>query len=116
MPYNLSCSSRRSEFCGASGTTICTKGSGTRANRDWQSVTISDGHDLCTFAAFRFTDLVPPFFCRSETRVDKRFTDVDCASSTEFARNRSHDPRHYAGANPLLKSPMTGLERGVSVG
>src|SRR5262249_1746285 len=57
-----------------------------------------------------------PLFCGCEARVDECFTNIDCASLTEFARRGSHDPRHPAGANPLLKSAMAGLERGVSVG
>lgn len=49
-------------------------------------------------------------------RPGKGFTDVDCASDTEFVRMGSHDPRHHAAPNPWLELPMTGLERGVSVG
>src|SRR5690348_15565559 len=37
-------------------------GSGTLgANRDWQSVTICDRHDLCSLSALRLSDLAPPF-------------------------------------------------------
>ena len=56
------------------------------------------------------------FFSGRETWVDKCFTDIDCASDTEFVRKGSHDPRHYAEPNLLLKSPMTGLERGYRSG
>src|ERR1700678_2781818 len=85
------------------------------ANRNWQPITICNRHDLCSLAAFRFSDLATPLFSGRETRVDKYFTDIDCASDTEFMCKGSHDPRHHAEPNPLLKSPMTGLERGVSV-
>jgi hypothetical protein len=57
-----------------------------------------------------------PLFCGGESGVDKCFAEIDCASCTKFARKVSRDPRHHAGANPLLKTPMAGLERGVSVG
>jgi hypothetical protein len=78
------------------------------ANRNWQPVTICNRHDLCSLAAFRFSDLAPTFFSGRETRVDKCFTDIDGASDTELMRKGSHDPRHHAEPNPLLKSPMTG--------
>jgi hypothetical protein len=31
-------------------------------NRNWQPVTISDRHNLCSLAAFRLSDLQSPFF------------------------------------------------------
>jgi len=67
------------------------------------------------FPRFVFPTLRSPF-CGCEARVDNCFTDIDCASLTEFARKGSHDARHHAGANPLLKSPMTGPERGYRSG
>jgi hypothetical protein len=57
-----------------------------------------------------------PFFSGRKTRVDKCLTDIDGASDTEFVRKGNHDLPHHAEPNPLLKSPVTGLERGVSVG
>jgi hypothetical protein len=62
------------------------------------------------------SDHALPFFSGRETRVDKWFTDIDCASDTEFVRKGSHDSHHHDEPNPLLKSPVTGLVRGVSVG
>jgi hypothetical protein len=70
---------------------------------------------LVPLPRFVFPTLRPPFLAGAETRVDKCFTDIDCASDTEFVGKGSHDPRHHAEANPLLKSPVTGLERRESV-
>ncbi len=57
-----------------------------------------------------------PFFGRSETRVDECLAHIECAFGTEFFGKSGHDLCHNIRANPLLKAPMVGLERGVSVG
>jgi hypothetical protein len=79
---------------GRQGTTISSKvdavsyfmGSGALgANRDWQPVTISNRHDLCSFAALCFSTFCP-HFRGGETGVDKCFAEIDCASDTACAR------------------------------
>ena len=48
--------------------------------------------------------------------VDKRLPHIDAAFSRKLQGQSSHDLWHNTRANPLLKAPMTGPERWVSVG
>ncbi len=84
-------------------------------NRNWQPVTICNRHDLCSLAAFRLSDLMSPFLAGA------KLASINASRTSMPPLALSFKARavmicHNTRANPLLKAPMTGLERGVSVG
>src|SRR5215469_14774780 len=60
--------------------------------------------------------ILRPLFRGCEACVDECLSNINRTSRGKFVCRSSHNPHHYPRADPLLKPPLTGLKRRVSVG
>jgi hypothetical protein len=76
---------------------------------------VSDRHDLRPLATFRLPDTGPALLRGRETAVNEGLPQVKAALVVERLGNDGEDVLQHSGLNPLLKTPMAGLVRGVAV-
>src|SRR5215475_11623067 len=77
-----------------------------RADREWQSMAIHNGHDFHAFSALGSSDFQPATLGHNEGCVDEAFLFVQCASIAKFVGNiRQHATQNLIAA-PSLKAPM----------
>jgi hypothetical protein len=85
-------------------------------NGDGQALAICDGHDLRPLAALGLAHSRASLLRWREAPVDERFLQIQIAFVVERLREDFEDGPQQAGADPVLKSPMAGLIRGIAVG